>query len=69
MQIKQKELIKIALPNALNTTFNQRERHLNVEIQKLIDSYNQRGFTVVERETVTKSSSHATVRFVIQKLM
>lgn len=63
------ELVKINLPSGLNTDFNSRERHLNVEIQKLIDSYNNRGYTVVEKNPINKTATHATVKFVVQKLI
>ena len=68
MQKIEKQLIKIDLPNGLNVSFNERERHISVEIQKIIDSYNQRGFTVVGKDIVNKTSTHATVNFVVQKL-
>lgn len=62
------ETVKIPLQNNLNTTFNSRERTINTEIQKLIDSYAQRGFTVVNREIITKTSTHATVKFTVQQM-
>ena len=63
------ELVKIDIPTGINVSFNDRERTLNVEIQKIIDSYNKSGYTVVEKNPVNKTSSHATVKFVIQKLI
>lgn len=63
------ELVKIDIPTGINVSFNDRERTLNVEIQKIIDSYNKDGYTVVEKNPVNKTSSHATVKFVIQKLI
>jgi predicted GNAT superfamily acetyltransferase len=67
--IKRTEVVRVNLPNDLNTTFNSRERTLNVEIQKVIDAYNKKGFTVVDREIVHKSATHASVKFIIQKLI
>lgn len=62
------EIVKIPLENTLTSTFNSRERKINTEIQKLIDSYAQRGFTVVNREITTKTSTHAAVKFTLQKM-
>lgn len=66
---KETQLVKINYPNDRNSTFNSREKHLNVEIQKCIDEYNQRGCMVVERNVINKTSTHATVKFVVQKLI
>jgi predicted GNAT superfamily acetyltransferase len=63
------ETIKITLPNNLNSTFNSRERHLNVEIQKIIDSYNKKGYTVIDHEAIHKTGTHATIRFNIQNMI
>jgi hypothetical protein len=63
------ELVKIDIPTGINVSFNDRERSLNVEIQRLIDLYNEDGYTVVEKTPVNKTSTHATVKFVIQKLI
>ena len=63
------ETVKITLPNNLNSTFNSRERHLNVEIQKVIDSYNKKGYTVVDHEAIHKTGTHATVKFNIQNMI
>jgi cellobiose phosphorylase len=62
------ELVKIPLENTLNCTFNTRERKINTEIQKLIDSYAQRGFTVINREITTKTATHAAVKFTLQRM-
>ena len=67
--IKETQLVKINYPNNKNSTFNTREKHLNVEIQKCIDGYNQRGCMVIERNVINKTATHATVKFVIQKLI
>jgi hypothetical protein len=66
--LKETQLVKINYPNDINSTFNTREKHLNVEIQRCIDSYSQNGCMVVERNVINKTSTHATVKFVIQKL-
>ena len=69
MQTRHSELVKITLPQGPEVTFNSRERKINTEIQKLIDSYNKRGFTVVERDIIHKTNTHATVKFILQKLI
>jgi hypothetical protein len=63
------DLVKINLPTGPNITFNLREKHMNVEIQKCIDAYNKNGYMVVEKNPVNKTSTHATVKFVIQKIV
>lgn len=67
--IKETHLVKIKLPVGKDITFNKREKHMNVEIQKCIDNYNQRGYMVVEKTPSNKTSTHATVKFVVQKLI
>jgi hypothetical protein len=62
------EIRKILLPNSPTTNFNQRERQLNVAIQKLIDEYQRNGFKVVNRDITYKTSSHANVKFDLQQL-
>jgi hypothetical protein len=62
------EIVKIPLENTINSSFNSREKKINTEIQKLIDSYGNRGFTVVNREITTKTSTHAAVKFTLQKM-
>lgn len=63
------QLVKIPLPTGLNSTFNSREKQMNTEIQKRIDLYNQQGYMVIEKTAVNKSSTHATIKFVVQKLI
>ena len=62
------ENVKIPLQNTPDTTFNSRERVINVEIQKLIDAYSKRGLTVVDREVVNKTATHANVKFTLQPM-
>jgi hypothetical protein len=69
MSIVEKHLIKINIPEKLNSNFNFREKHINIEIQKNIDSYNDKGYMVVEKSILNKTSTHATVRFMVQKLV
>jgi hypothetical protein len=61
-------LIRIDYPKGPNVTFNTREKHMNVEIQKQIDTFANKGFTVIEKTPITKTSTHATVKFVVQKI-
>lgn len=62
------ENVKIPLKNLPNTTFNDRERTINVEIQKLIDAYSKRGLTVVDREITNKTATFANVKFSLQQM-
>jgi hypothetical protein len=62
------ETVKIPIENTPNTTFNSRERTINVEVQKLIDAYSKRGLTVVDREVVNKTATHANVKFTLQPM-
>jgi hypothetical protein len=63
------QLVKIQLPTGLNSSFNSREKQMNTEIQKRIDLYNQQGYMVIEKTVINKSSNHATIKFVVQKLI
>jgi hypothetical protein len=63
------ENVKIPLDSGPNATFNSRERKINVEVQKLIDSYNQRGYHVISKDVVNKTSSHAVVKFTLQQMV
>lgn len=69
MQIKRSEVVRIDLPNTPNSNFNTRERTLNVEVQKVIDAYNRKGFVVVDREIIHKSATHASIRFDVQRML
>lgn len=66
---KETHLVKIKIPNNANSTFNTREKHLNIEIQKCIDSYNNRGIMVIEKNIINKTAEHANVKFTTQKLI
>jgi hypothetical protein len=57
-----KEIVKIEIKNQ-NLTFGDRERFINTEIQKVIDSYNKRGFNVINHSLQNKSANFATVNF------
>lgn len=63
-----KEHIKIKYkPN--DQTFNERERTMNVEIQKMIDFYRQKGCIVLEHKVYHKTSTHAMVEFSLKKML
>jgi hypothetical protein len=66
--IKETQLVKIPLPDNANTTFRDREKHMNVEIQKCIDEYNKKGYMVIEKTAVNKTSTHATIKFIVQRI-
>lgn len=57
-----KEQVKIEIKNQ-NLSFGDRERLINTEIQKLIDSYNKRGFNVLSHSLKNKTGSFASVDF------
>ena len=57
-----KEQVKIEIKNQ-NLSFGDRERLINTEIQKLIDSYNKRGFNVLSHTLKNKTGSFASVNF------
>ena len=61
------DTVKIQLKPASN--FNQREKMINVEIQKAIDLYNTKGYTVLNHETVNKTDSFATVKFTLKRMI
>lgn len=63
-----KETIKILLPTA-NADFSKREKIINVQIQKLIESYNDKGFIVLGHQVVNKSNAHASVQFDLKKMI
>jgi hypothetical protein len=56
------ETIKIQI-NKPNATFSEREKYINTEIQKIIDSYNNKGFNVLSHSVKNKTNSFATVEF------
>lgn len=62
------EIRRITLPNSPVTSFNQRERQLNVSIQKLIDEYQTKGYKVVNRDITYKTATHANVKFDLQTM-
>lgn len=57
-----KEIVKIEITNQ-NLSFGDRERYINTELQKVIDSYNKRGYNVLSHSLQNKSASFATVSF------
>jgi hypothetical protein len=65
--MKETHLIKIGFPTGPNITFGMRENAMNVGIQKQIDSFTEKGYAVLEKIPILKTTTHATVRFVVQK--
>jgi hypothetical protein len=63
-----KEIVKIKIPNK-NLNFSDREKFINTEIQKIIDSYNRKGFTVVSHSIMTKNSLTASIKFELIKML
>lgn len=59
---------KIELPAKPSTTFSERERHLNVTIQKKLDEFRRNGFNVSDHKVVNKSVNSATVSFTVQRM-
>ena len=63
-----KETIKIFLPKN-NSDFSKREKVTNNQIQKLIETYNSRGYVVLDHKVVNKSDAHASVQFSLKKMI
>ncbi len=61
------KLISIKFPTTKPLSFGEREKYMNVEIQKQIDLFNQQGYGVIEKTPVNKTASSASIKFVIQK--
>jgi hypothetical protein len=62
-----KDLVKIDILKP-NSSFGEREKVINTQIQKKIDNYNASGFFVVEHNVINKSGSSATVEFSLKKM-
>lgn len=63
-----KEIVKIQIPNK-NLDFSTREKFINTELQKIIDSYNNKGFTVLNHSIINKNSSYANVQFQLVQIL
>lgn len=61
------KIISIKFPTTKPLSYGDREKHLNVEIQKHIDSFNQQGYGVIEKTPINKTAYSASVKFVVQK--
>lgn len=61
------DTVKIQLKSA--SPFNERERMINVEVQKAIDLYNSKGYTVLSHEVANKTDSYATVKFTLKRMI
>jgi hypothetical protein len=62
-----KETVKIEI-NKPNLSFGDRERVINVGIQKKIDEFQTKGFVTVEHTILNKTESFATVSFVLKPM-
>lgn len=67
MQKVYRNIIKIDFKKD-NGNFSDRERTLSFEIQRIIDSYHNKGLLVLEHKILMKSTTHALVEFVYQKM-
>jgi hypothetical protein len=61
------KVIDIKIPKDKSLSYGEREKYINVEIQKQIDLFNKQGYGVIEKTTINKTASTASVKFVIQK--
>jgi hypothetical protein len=61
------KIIAIRFPNDKPLSYGEREKYMNVEIQKQIDLFNQQGYGVMEKTPINKTASTASIKFVIQK--
>lgn len=62
-----KETVKIEI-NKPNLSFGDRERVINVGIQKKIDDFQSKGLVTVEHTVLNKTESFATVSFVLKPM-
>lgn len=63
-----KELIKIKTKKE-NMSYSEREKFINTEIQKIIDSYNQQGYIVLGHNVLNKASMHTSVEFTLKQMI
>lgn len=63
-----KEIVKIQMPNK-NLNFSEREKFINTELQKIIDAYNKKGFTVVNHSILNKGGSNVSFQFNLVKFL
>jgi hypothetical protein len=63
-----KEIVKIQIPNK-NLDFSTREKFINTELQKIIDSYNNKGFTVLSHSILNKNGSNASFQFELMRVL
>ena len=52
-----------------NLSFSDRERIVNTEILKQIDSFKSKGFIVIDHNILNKTNSHATVNFSLKRMV
>lgn len=67
MNIPETKVISIKFPKDKPLSYGEREKYMNVEIQKQIDSFNQQGYGVIEKTPINKTAFSASVKFVVQK--
>jgi Asp-tRNA(Asn)/Glu-tRNA(Gln) amidotransferase B subunit len=63
--IKETRVLKVPLKP--NSTFGERERTINFEIQKQIDALKNTGVNVLEHTIINKTDSYATINIVTLK--
>lgn len=61
------KIILVKFPTTKPLSYSDREKLLNVEIQKNIDFFNQQGYGVIEKAPINKTANTASIKFVIQK--
>jgi hypothetical protein len=52
-----------------NLSFSDRERIINTQILKQIDSFKSKGFIVIDHNILNKNNSHATVNFSLKRMV
>ena len=62
------ETIKIPFTKP-NLSYSDREKTINTEIQKIMDSYNSKGFIVISHSILNKTDSNASVNFNFKKMI
>jgi chorismate synthase len=62
-----KAIVKIELKP--NSSFNQRERTINEQVQKNIDSFSSKGYITISHKINNKTEKFASVEFILQPMI
>ena len=62
------EIVKIPFVKP-NQSFSDREKRINTEIQKLMESYSNKGYIVLNHTVLNKTDSNASVKFNLKQMV